>query len=138
MFSKIGKGAVSNVLNGYNSTVFAYGQTGSGKTFTVTGGAERCVFSAGGVCFFYELEGGLKPKRGMERMEGIKGMIYPPPPLLSLLPTPNIGVFSFRNRTRILHRSTGTNVVPKAPEVYSSYLQLPRKIYHISSRGQQT
>lgn len=41
MFAKIGKGAVSNVLNGYNSTVFAYGQTGSGKTFTVTGGAER-------------------------------------------------------------------------------------------------
>lgn len=41
VFAKIGKGAVSNVLNGYNSTVFAYGQTGSGKTFTVTGGAER-------------------------------------------------------------------------------------------------
>ncbi|CAN0464913.1 unnamed protein product, partial [Ectocarpus sp. 12 AP-2014] len=43
VFAKIGKGAVSNVLNGYNSTVFAYGQTGSGKTFTVTGGAERYV-----------------------------------------------------------------------------------------------
>lgn len=42
VFSKIGKGAVTNVLAGYNSTVFAYGQTGSGKTFTVTGGAERC------------------------------------------------------------------------------------------------
>lgn len=41
VFGKIGKGAVSNVLDGYNSTVFAYGQTGSGKTFTVTGGAER-------------------------------------------------------------------------------------------------
>lgn len=41
MFAKIGKGAVFNVLDGYNSTVFAYGQTGSGKTFTVTGGAER-------------------------------------------------------------------------------------------------
>lgn len=48
VFAKIGKGAVSNVLNGYNSTVFAYGQTGSGKTFTVTGGAERCAFSTGG------------------------------------------------------------------------------------------
>jgi len=34
VFAKIGKGAVSNVLDGYNSTVFAYGQTGSGKTFT--------------------------------------------------------------------------------------------------------
>lgn len=41
VFAKIGKGAVFNVLDGYNSTVFAYGQTGSGKTFTVTGGAER-------------------------------------------------------------------------------------------------
>lgn len=44
VFTRIGKGAVLNVLDGYNSTVFAYGQTGSGKTFTVTGGAERCVF----------------------------------------------------------------------------------------------
>ncbi|CAM9218058.1 unnamed protein product, partial [Hapterophycus canaliculatus] len=43
VFAKIGKGAVHNVLDGYNSTVFAYGQTGSGKTFTVTGGAERYV-----------------------------------------------------------------------------------------------
>ncbi|CAM9586109.1 unnamed protein product [Scytosiphon promiscuus] len=44
VFAKIGKGAVYNVLDGYNSTVFAYGQTGSGKTFTVTGGAERRVY----------------------------------------------------------------------------------------------
>ncbi|CAM9192770.1 unnamed protein product, partial [Sphacelaria rigidula] len=43
VFAKIGKGAVANVLDGYNSTVFAYGQTGSGKTFTITGGAERYV-----------------------------------------------------------------------------------------------
>ncbi|CAM9883698.1 unnamed protein product [Choristocarpus tenellus] len=43
VFAKIGRGAVENVLSGYNSTVFAYGQTGSGKTFTVTGGAERYV-----------------------------------------------------------------------------------------------
>ncbi|CAN0081338.1 unnamed protein product, partial [Discosporangium mesarthrocarpum] len=43
VFAKIGRGAVNNVLGGYNSTLFAYGQTGSGKTFTVTGGAERYV-----------------------------------------------------------------------------------------------
>lgn len=45
VFAKIGRGAVANVLDGYNSTVFAYGQTGSGKTFTITGGAERLVRS---------------------------------------------------------------------------------------------
>lgn len=27
----------SDVLNGYNGTIFAYGQTGSGKTFTMYG-----------------------------------------------------------------------------------------------------
>lgn len=41
VFTLIGRDAVMNVLDGYNSTIFAYGQTGSGKTFTVTGGAER-------------------------------------------------------------------------------------------------
>lgn len=46
VFIKIGKSAVFNVLDGYNSTVFAYGQTGSGKTFTVTGGAERYVMTS--------------------------------------------------------------------------------------------
>jgi kinesin family member 6/9 len=43
VFNMIGRDAVINVLDGYNSTIFAYGQTGSGKTFTVTGGAERYV-----------------------------------------------------------------------------------------------
>lgn len=28
---------VSNVLEGYNGTIFAYGQTGTGKTFTMEG-----------------------------------------------------------------------------------------------------
>ncbi|EJU05661.1 kinesin heavy chain [Dacryopinax primogenitus] len=31
------KGIVSDVINGYNGTIFAYGQTGSGKTFTMMG-----------------------------------------------------------------------------------------------------
>ncbi|KAK0546071.1 hypothetical protein OC845_004777 [Tilletia horrida] len=31
------KETVSDVINGYNGTVFAYGQTGSGKTFTMMG-----------------------------------------------------------------------------------------------------
>ena len=62
VFAKIGKGAVSNVLNGYNSTVFAYGQTGSGKTFTVTGGAERCVFSTGGFFGAFKFRGDARKK----------------------------------------------------------------------------
>lgn len=28
---------ISNVLEGYNGTIFAYGQTGTGKTHTMTG-----------------------------------------------------------------------------------------------------
>jgi len=31
---------VSEIMNGYNCTVFAYGQTGSGKTHTMMGGTE--------------------------------------------------------------------------------------------------
>lgn len=31
VFNRVGAAAVSNVLEGFNSTVFAYGQTGSGK-----------------------------------------------------------------------------------------------------------
>ena len=32
---------ITQVLQGYNCTVFAYGQTGTGKTFTMEGGDER-------------------------------------------------------------------------------------------------
>lgn len=31
------KNAISEILNGYNWTIFAYGQTGSGKTYTMFG-----------------------------------------------------------------------------------------------------
>ena len=41
IFERVAVEAVTNALDGFNSTVFAYGQTGSGKTFTITGGAER-------------------------------------------------------------------------------------------------
>ena len=37
MFRDIAQDAVTNVLEGFNSTIFAYGATGSGKTFTITG-----------------------------------------------------------------------------------------------------
>ena len=43
VFDNVGRQAVLNALDGFNSTVFAYGQTGSGKTFTITGGSERYV-----------------------------------------------------------------------------------------------
>lgn len=33
VFNKVGKPAVQNIVNGFNSTVFTYGQTGSGKTY---------------------------------------------------------------------------------------------------------
>ena len=36
-YNLIGKQAVAEVLNGFNSTVVAYGQTGSGKTHTMYG-----------------------------------------------------------------------------------------------------
>ena len=37
VFEFIGQPVVSDVLSGYNGTVFAYGQTGSGKTFSMMG-----------------------------------------------------------------------------------------------------
>ena len=40
VFDRVGREAVSSVLDGVNSTIFAYGQTGSGKTFTITGGVD--------------------------------------------------------------------------------------------------
>lgn len=36
-YDTIGEPILTNILNGYNSTLMAYGQTGSGKTFTVFG-----------------------------------------------------------------------------------------------------
>ena len=36
-YDRIGEPILSDILNGYNSTLMAYGQTGSGKTYTVFG-----------------------------------------------------------------------------------------------------
>ncbi|KAF5292020.1 hypothetical protein FQA39_LY14137 [Lamprigera yunnana] len=38
LYKTMGKSLISEILSGYNCTVFAYGQTGSGKTFTMSGG----------------------------------------------------------------------------------------------------
>lgn len=35
VFSKIAQPVITEVLNGYNGTIFAYGQTGTGKTYTM-------------------------------------------------------------------------------------------------------
>ncbi|KAA6376144.1 MAG: putative Kinesin heavy chain, partial [Streblomastix strix] len=51
IFERVGRKLVSNVLDGFNSTLFAYGQTGSGKTYTIFGG-----------CHDFELEKGLIPR----------------------------------------------------------------------------
>ena len=37
VYKKIGASIITNVQDGYNSTVFAYGQTGSGKSYSVEG-----------------------------------------------------------------------------------------------------
>jgi hypothetical protein len=34
VFNRVGSAAVSNVIEGFNSTIFAYGQTGSGKVMS--------------------------------------------------------------------------------------------------------
>jgi len=34
---------VSEVLDGYNCTIFAYGQTGTGKTYTMEGGGGKAL-----------------------------------------------------------------------------------------------
>jgi len=34
---------VSEVLDGYNGTIFAYGQTGTGKTYTMEGGGGKAL-----------------------------------------------------------------------------------------------
>lgn len=35
VYNKIGRPVVTDVLNGFNGTIFAYGQTGTGKTYTM-------------------------------------------------------------------------------------------------------
>eukprot|EP01029_Cantina_marsupialis_P013364 TRINITY_DN295_c0_g2_i1.p1 TRINITY_DN295_c0_g2~~TRINITY_DN295_c0_g2_i1.p1 ORF type:complete len:856 (-),score=210.49 TRINITY_DN295_c0_g2_i1:766-3333(-) len=40
VYQKLGRPALLNALDGYNSTIFAYGQTGSGKTYSITGGSD--------------------------------------------------------------------------------------------------
>ena len=37
VYNRVARPIVSNVLEGYNGTIFAYGQTGTGKTFTMEG-----------------------------------------------------------------------------------------------------
>ncbi len=40
LFEEVGRNAVDQVLQGFNSTIFAYGQTSSGKTFTIRGAGD--------------------------------------------------------------------------------------------------
>jgi hypothetical protein len=34
----------TNVVEGYNGTIFAYGQTGTGKTWTITGAPKDPIY----------------------------------------------------------------------------------------------
>ena len=37
VYNRVARPIVSNVLEGYNGTIFAYGQTGCGKSFSMQG-----------------------------------------------------------------------------------------------------
>ena len=37
MYEECAKNIITDVVEGYNGTIFCYGQTGTGKTFTMTG-----------------------------------------------------------------------------------------------------
>ena len=50
VYNRVARPIVSNVLEGYNGTIFAYGQTGTGKTFTMEVG-----LSSNRVKFFLSL-----------------------------------------------------------------------------------
>ena len=54
---------MSDVLDGYNGTVFAYGQTGSGKTFTMM--VRDCTRSV-----FRDSSYGLGRRHRLRRIEG--------------------------------------------------------------------
>lgn len=45
---------VTEVLEGYNGTVFAYGQTGTGKTYTMEGSLEETQNAHVCICFHYK------------------------------------------------------------------------------------
>ena len=47
VYNRVARPIVSNVLEGYNGTIFAYGQTGTGKTFTMEG--DRSVAELKGI-----------------------------------------------------------------------------------------
>ena len=47
VYTRVARPIVSNVLEGYNGTIFAYGQTGTGKTFTMEG--DRSVAELKGI-----------------------------------------------------------------------------------------
>ena len=51
IFRNVGLPCITNVLDGYNSTIFVYGQTGSGKTYTMEGDL-----------YHYNHESGLIPR----------------------------------------------------------------------------
>lgn len=45
VYNEAAKSIVSDVLAGYNGTIFAYGQTSSGKTHTMEGVMSKCCYN---------------------------------------------------------------------------------------------
>ena len=64
VFTSTLKPVISDVLNGYESTVFAYGQTGTGKTHTMEGSITE------------EEDRGIIPRSAAAIFEQLKGDVY--------------------------------------------------------------
>ncbi|GIQ80161.1 kinesin-like protein [Kipferlia bialata] len=67
VYEQVGVAALTQVLDGYNSTIFAYGQTGSGKTHTMLGSdAQPGVIPLLGQALFKEIQAKQTPKQSRE------------------------------------------------------------------------
>lgn len=72
------KSILTNVINGYNSTIFAYGQTGSGKTFTLEGKEEMIQYTNGKTTSVFKCDSelnGIIP-RAIETLNSMIGNVY--------------------------------------------------------------
>lgn len=72
------KSILTNVINGYNSTIFAYGQTGSGKTFTIEGKEEMLQYNNGKTSSVFKCDSdsnGIVP-RAIDALNSMIGDVY--------------------------------------------------------------
>lgn len=72
------KSILTNVINGFNSTIFAYGQTGSGKTFTLEGKEEMIQYTNGKTASVFKCDSelnGIIP-RAIDTLNLMIGNVY--------------------------------------------------------------